>query len=347
MNKMRIIDVLQPDKKTSKWIVDNYKNGLLVVDNSFQRNYVWLEKHQISLIETILLGYAIPEIYLWVIDTDPITGETKYSIVDGQQRIGAVFNFIDGKFRLRRAHLSNKEADYVGKAFNDLSDDEKRLIWSYAFTIRQLPQEVSREEIVKMFLRLNSTDKSLNPQELRNAEFNGEFLDNAQNIAQLDFWKKNKIFNIDSIRRMKDIEFISSLLIFLRNGIESETTQKTINKMYDLFNEKYDEKEEDFNTVVSILNKIQEVIDYDPNTLKVLSKTTHFYTLFTLTYLIVSKDTSFSDEQKNLISEFYKKYHEGSVETNIDEYRNNSKDSTNSKQSRMARLKALRSYVGI
>lgn len=344
---MRIIDVLQPDKKTSKWIVDNYKNGLLVVDNSFQRNYVWLEKHQISLIETILLGYAIPEIYLWVIDTDPITGETKYSIVDGQQRIGAVFNFIDGKFRLRRAYLSNKDADYVGKTFSDLSDDEKRLIWSYSFTIRQLPQEVSRDEIVKMFLRLNSTDKSLNPQELRNAEFNGEFLDNAQNIAKLDFWKKNKIFNIDSIRRMKDIEFISSLLIFLRNGIESETTQKTINKMYDLFNEKYDEKESDFKTIVSILNKIQEVIDYDPNTLKVISKTTHFYTLFTLTYLIVSKDTSFSNEQKELISDFYKKYHEGSDETHIDDYRNNSKDSTNSKQSRMARLKALRSYVGI
>ena len=166
---MRIIDVLQPDKKTSKWIVDNYKNELLVVDNSFQRNYVWLEKHQISLIETILLGYAIPELYLWVIDTDPITGETKYSIVDGQQRIGAVFNFIDGKFKLRRAYLSNKDADYVEKTFSDLSDDEKRLIWSYSFTIRQLPQEVSREEIVKMFLRLNSTDKSLNPQELRNA----------------------------------------------------------------------------------------------------------------------------------------------------------------------------------
>lgn len=344
---MRIIDVLQPDKKTSKWIVDNYKNGLLVVDNSFQRNYVWLEKHQISLIETILLGYAIPEIYLWVIDTNPATGETKYSIVDGQQRIGAIFNFIDGKFKLRRAHLSNRNADYVGKAFNDLSDDEKRLIWSYSFTIRQLPQEVSREEIVKMFLRLNSTDKSLNPQELRNAEFNGEFLNNAQNIAKLDFWKKNKIFNIDSIRRMKDIEFISSLLIFLRNGIESETTQKTINKMYDLFNEKYEEKETDYHTVVSILNEIQGIIDYDPNTLKALSKTTHLYTLFTLTYLIILKKNSYTDKQKELLAQFYKKYIDGSEEEEIVIYRNNSKSGTTSKESRMTRLKVLREYIDI
>lgn len=338
---------MQPDTKTSKWIVDNFRNKLLVVDNSFQRNYVWLTKHQISLIETILLGYAVPEIYLWMIDTDPTTGDTKYSIVDGQQRIGAVFDYIDGKFALRNAYLSEKNSEYANKYFKDLTDDLKKRIWSYSFTVRQLPQDVSREEIVKMFLRLNSTDKSLNPQELRNAEFNGEFLDNAQKIAKLDFWGKHKIFSADSIRRMKDIQFISSLLIFLRDGIESEITQTAINKMYDLFNEKYEEKETDYHTVVLILNEIQGIIDHDPNTLKALSKTTHFYTLFTLTYLIVSQNNPFTDEQKDKISEFYKKYNEGSEEMYIDDYRNSSKDSTNSKQSRMARLKALRCYLKI
>lgn len=344
---MRIIDVLQPDKKTSKWIVDNYKKELLVVDNSFQRNYVWLKKHQISLIETILLGYAIPEIYLWIIDTDPSTGETKYSIVDGQQRIGAVFDYIDGKFPLKSSFLTESRADYANKYFKDLDDDSKKKIWSYSFTVRQLPQDVSREEIVKMFLRLNSTDKSLNPQELRNAEFNGEFLDNAQKISKLNFWEKHKIFGADSIRRMKDIEFISSLLIFLRNGIESEITQSAINKMYDLFNDQYEEKDSDYNTVISILNEIQSIIDYDPNNLKVLSKTTHLYTLFTLTYLVITQQSEYTDAQKRSISQFYQKYLEGSDETIIDDYRKNSKDATTSKPSRMARLKAMRDYLGI
>lgn len=347
MSTTRIVDVLQPDKKTSKWIVDNYKKELLIVDNSFQRNYVWLKKHQISLIETILLGYAVPEIYLWMIDTDPSSGETKYSIVDGQQRIGAVFDYIDGKFSLKSAYLSENDAEYANKYFKDLSDDLKKKIWSYPFTVRQLPQGVSREEIVKMFLRLNSTDKSLNPQELRNAEFNGEFLDNAQKIAKLDFWENHKIFSTDSIRRMKDIEFISSLLIFLRNGIESEITQTAINKMYDLFNDEYKEKTSDYDTIVLILNEIQTIIDYDPNTLKALSKTTHFYTLFTLTYILVSKELHFSDEQKQNICQFYKKYNDGNNDPIVDEYRKYSKEATNSKQSRIARLKALRSYIGI
>lgn len=146
---------------------------------------------------------------------------------------------------------------------------------------------------------------------------------------------------------MKDIEFISSLLIFLRNGIESEITQTAINKMYDLYNEEYNEKKLDYDTVVSILNEIQCIIDHDPNTLKALSKTTHFYTLFTLSYLLVSESRHFSEEQKELISMFYKKYNEDDDTQLIADYRKYSKEATNSKQSRIARLKALRSYVDI
>ena len=97
----RIIDIMQNDKKNSKWIVDNFRDDNLYVDDSFQRRYVWLEKHKIKLIETILLGYAIPEIYLWETEIDPDSGQAKYSIVDGQQRIGALFDFIDGKFKLK------------------------------------------------------------------------------------------------------------------------------------------------------------------------------------------------------------------------------------------------------
>ena len=44
---------------------------------------------------------------------------------------------------------------------------------------------------------------------------------------------------------MGDIEFISSILIFLRFGISSEITQKAINDAYDLFDKKYEEAEED------------------------------------------------------------------------------------------------------
>ena len=88
---MEIIDMIKNDSKDSKWIVDQYREELLYVDDSFQRRYVWHEKHKIKLIETILLGYAIPEIYVWDVTTDPDTGDTKRSIVDGQQRYRFIY----------------------------------------------------------------------------------------------------------------------------------------------------------------------------------------------------------------------------------------------------------------
>lgn len=348
MDIARIIDVIQPDTKQSKWIVDNFRNGLLVVDNSFQRNYVWLRKHQVKLIETILLGYAIPEIYLWMIDTDPSSGDIKYSIVDGQQRIGAVFDFIDGKFALNEKYISEDTASYANKTFLELTDEMKKRIWSYPFTIRQIPQGVGRNEIVKMFLRLNSTDKSLNPQELRNAEFNGLFLENAKAIAELEFWTTFKVFNTDNVRRMKDIEFTSGLLIFLRKGIESELTQEAINQMYDLYNDEYNEKDEDYSMTVSILNEIQMLAEYAPEMANVVRRTTHLYTLFTLGYLLVSEEKHFTDEQKQKLVQFYTEYNsDENKDILVRDYKEYTKDATTSKQSRMARLKALRSYIRI
>jgi len=118
---MRVSDMIKNENQTIKWVKDEYEKGNLFVDDSFQRRYVWLQKHQISLIETILMGYVIPEIYIWEVGTNPETGDTKYSIVDGQQRIGAIVKYVNGDFSLNKAYLSNQDANYAGKKFKDLS----------------------------------------------------------------------------------------------------------------------------------------------------------------------------------------------------------------------------------
>lgn len=105
---MIINDMIKYENQTIKWIATEFNNGNLYVDDSFQRRYVWLKKHQIRLIETILMGYVIPEIYIWKVGTNPDTGDTKFSIVDGQQRIGAIVSFLNGDFKLNKAYLSEK-----------------------------------------------------------------------------------------------------------------------------------------------------------------------------------------------------------------------------------------------
>ena len=343
---MEINDMIRNENKDSKWIFDQFKQDLLFVDNSFQRRYVWQEKHKIKLIETILLGYVIPEIYLWNVATDSETGDTKRSIVDGQQRLGALVAFINNEFKLKKSLLDNKEASYAGKNFSELSPADRNKIWNYSFSLRIILADVPRETIVKLFLRLNSTDKSLNPQELRNAEFNGMFLKTAEEIAGYEFWRKYKIFSADNIRRMVDIEFISSILIFLRLGIASEVTQAAINKAYDLFDQIYDEAEADKEIIFNILKEIEIIIEMDQCILPYLKKNTHLYTIIVVIYKALSIKGNLEDNNRMRMIDFYKIYEENQDDNAI-KYKSLMAEGTRNKQSRINRSQLLSDIIGI
>jgi len=210
---MKLIEQIDIQPQNTKWLFDLHTKGLIEVDNTFQRNYVWLEKHQIKLIETILIGSPIPEIYLWNTGTNSESGDTKYSIVDGQQRTGAIFQFIQNAYRLKETSLDSEidiYSEIKNKHFAELDDNHKQAIWSYVFSIRLVRTNVEREKIVQMFLRLNSGNMTLNPQELRNAEFEGEFMLLASELSELPFWEDNNLFGLADRRRMKDITFISN-----------------------------------------------------------------------------------------------------------------------------------------
>ena len=302
------IELMDVETRSIKLLTDMLKNNTLTIDDSFQRRYVWVPKNKISLIETILLGYPIPELYLWQNETDPESGDTKYSIVDGQQRLGAVEAFITNQFRLNNSGLEFTENDYARKFFKDLTDEQKSAIWKYKFSIRFIKEEVTREEIVKIFLRLNSTNTSLNPQELRNAEFNGEFIKLAEQISEFSFWDDYGIFNSGDLRRMLDIQFISTLLIFLRMGIEEETTQSSLNKAYDLYNEKYDEADEDLETCRKALEIIDEFAKHSEFTKEILKKKTHLYALFVLSYYLLNSNTQITDSMKQTMGVWFQCY---------------------------------------
>jgi hypothetical protein len=266
--------------------------------------------------------------------------------VDGQQRIGALVSFVNNEFKLKKTHLDEKDTGYANKTFKELSPEDKNKIWKYSFTFRIILEEVSRDNIVKLFLGLNSTDKSLNPQELRNAEFDGLFLKTAEEIAEYDFWDKYHIFSVDNIRRMADIEFISSILIFFRLGISSEVTQKSINEVYDLFNEKYDEASDDKDIFYKILGEIECLIQRDSTILTYLKKNSHLYSIIVVVYKALSVERGLSEQQKCKLINFYKKYEE-LEEKEVLEYKSLMSGSTRSKQSRMRRNEILSKIVGV
>lgn len=337
---MKIINQIINTTHDVKWLVDGFKKESISVNNDYQRRFVWTDKDKVKLIETILLGYSVPEIYLHKRSTNPESGETNYEIVDGQQRITSIFKFLNGEFSLNGTDLDSR---FRGKLFSELTNDEKSSIWNYPFSIRVIDEEVSQENINQLFLRLNATDKSLNPQELRNASFNGEFLKLAEIIADDIFW--SKIYeDKESIRRMQDVQFISEILTYFRYGIIANS-QANINKAYDTYNDKYDEADEDREKFIKIIRFLEQLAFKSTSFSNQMKKNVHLYSMIVISDYILDYPEQVGDFGQKLIS-FYEEYADGNGKNPfVEEYRENSQDATGSKTKRVKRNTMLKKYI--
>jgi len=155
-------------------------------------------------------------------------------IIDGQQRITTILEFLKGDFKVLSMH--NKE--YGGKTFLDLETETKQAILSYNIPCHVLLFE-ELKIIQEVFTRLNTFNMSLNSQELRNAQFFGlvrtiidelslNYIDDLDNLVKE---KKCIIYQKNAINRMQVQEDFARLLMFLKNGYINDIGQN-INKFY-------------------------------------------------------------------------------------------------------------------
>lgn len=278
------------DSKTGdfdvKYVTQRMGSGSLIVDDSYQRRSVWIKRDKIRLIESVLNSYLIPPIYFWDRETDPKTGDTFTHIVDGQQRITALSDYIDNSFKLESNYLSLPLADaegiegYQNKYFEQLSGEDQVKIWNYQLTVITLGQSFNIEEIRAIFVRLNLTDYSLNHQEKRHAGKEGLFSDSANDISTATFWEDNSLFTSTDMRRMGDVQFCASLLLLARRGIVNESTQTSLNKAYDDYKEDYPDQEEDKQLVFTWMELLHPFVS--DITLGFLKKKTQLYSMFCL-----------------------------------------------------------------
>ncbi|NTW06720.1 MAG: DUF262 domain-containing protein [Syntrophaceae bacterium] len=140
-------------------VVGDIKRSKIVISPYFQRNLVWRLIHKQDFVKTILLGYPFPQIFLAKggIDVDELTSISL--IVDGQQRMKSIIDFIDGKF------------DVEGFYFNDLTRSEKDAFLTYEIAIIELQLEADNPEIKEVFQRLNRTFYSLTNIEKLSTEY--------------------------------------------------------------------------------------------------------------------------------------------------------------------------------
>ena len=210
------------------WFNQVRDNNELEVKPPFQRNPVWVNRQKSYLIDTILNKYPIPEIYMQ--ETVDENGKAKYIIVDGQQRIRSVLDFISGLFCLDETD----SPQFDGAYFQDLSNQQKIDFFQYNFVVRILPN-INDKELRAIFQRLNKNVVALNKQELRQATYSGAFIKTMNAISDKDAFGKIGLFTANDIRRMLDVEYISELTIALLNGIQNKKDK--LESYYQLYEE--------------------------------------------------------------------------------------------------------------
>lgn len=248
----------------------------LILSPKFQRRSVWKDVAKSFLIDSILRGKPLPKIFIRQI-TDIKTRTTKREVVDGQQRLRTILEFINDGFKVKKVH----NAEHGEKYFSQLDEDAQSAILTYKFSVDTLIG-VEDGDIMDIFARLNTYTTPLNKQELINAEFYGYFKQLVYSISYKynKFWVENKIFTEYQTMRMNEVELTADLIIACLDGIQNRKKVKFYYKTYD---ENFDQRQSIENSFDEIISLITRLFD-DSLKKSVFRKPALFYSLYLALY---------------------------------------------------------------
>jgi hypothetical protein len=188
----------------------------------FQRPPVWGTSQKQLLIDTILRNYDVPKLYWRRTSTKP--PET-YDVVDGQQRLRAIWDFFDGNFKLPRDAEPINGEQIAGCHYDDLPDELRSHFDVYPLDIVVL-EDTDEDEVREMFLRLQN-GTSLKAQEKRNA-FPGKMRDFVRQTAQHPFFQRVGFANA----RYAYDHIAAQMVLLEMQGGPANVKNADLNRMY-------------------------------------------------------------------------------------------------------------------
>lgn len=206
--------VTRPADPTIQSLFDMWKEGDIILQPKFQRKYVWNIAQASKLVESILLGFPLPVIY---VSED---NDGKWIVIDGQQRLTSIFNFMDNTFEHQNGSktefkLSSLKvlAKYNKSKFADLEKEDQRKFKNYSIRVVVILKNSGEDIKFDMFERLNRGSVGLNDMELRNCIYRGNYMDSIKEFSTDPLFRK-----LVGLRgnepRMKDAELVLRFLAF-------------------------------------------------------------------------------------------------------------------------------------
>jgi len=249
-----------------------HNNDLLELSPDFQRRSVWSQKGKSYLIDTIIRGKPMPKIIM----TQKLLGARPLRmVVDGQQRLRAILEFVNGDFRISPAH--NEE--FAGFTYDRLPEEVKSDFLTYELGV-DLLFDPSYADMLDIFARINSYTVTLNPQEKRNAKYVGYFKQYVYRYghAYVRYFLDGGVLSKRSVSRMAEAQLAAELFVALVGAVQ---TNKTTEQYYRRYEDEIDglkEAAKRFDTIMSYIGAIYPPEDISETN---WSRVHLFYTLFT------------------------------------------------------------------
>lgn len=249
-----------PNDFNIKTLFDFIGSGVVKIPG-FQRNYVWDIKRASKLIESIIIGIPIPQIFLYE------EAKNRFMVIDGQQRYMTIYYFMKKRFprnekrlELRVIFDQNKGipdailnsneyfADFNLKLpttqpnqinkFNGLNyftlDEEDKVSFELRtirnIIIKQNAPDGEHSVVFEIFNRLNSGGVNLKPQEIRTSLFHSSFYDMLYRLNLNENWRNLTPSSTPDLN-MRDVEILLRGFAMLIDGSEYKPSMtKFLNK---------------------------------------------------------------------------------------------------------------------
>lgn len=204
---------------TTETIVRQMEKGNIMLDPDFQRRDAWTPTKKSRFIESLLMGFPIPQIIL----AEQKGKKGKFIVIDGKQRLLSLQQFMreDDKqpSTLKLCGLEVKK-ELNGKTYRKMLDEnldnELDALSNQPIRTVVVRNWPSVEILYLIFLRLNTGSVKLSPQELRQALYPGKFISFANKTASSSEAIK-RILKLKGNKldfRMRDVEILIRYMAF-------------------------------------------------------------------------------------------------------------------------------------
>ena len=228
--------VSSPNDFNTQTIVNFIDSGVVIIPG-FQRNFVWDIKRASRLIESLIVGLPVPQIFLYEQSRD------KYLVIDGQQRLMSIYYFVKGKFprkeKLAELRLISEGESTISEGllqnscyfgdfrlnlpenipgqpnrFHNLLYSSLDELQQRSLDLRTIRNIVVRQvgppgddAMYEIFNRLNSGGVNLTPQEIRRCMFDSKFYEMLYKTNLEENWRQLVGAQSPDIH-MKDVEIL-------------------------------------------------------------------------------------------------------------------------------------------